>query len=132
MYFLKQRYANQLKFQSGVFRLPVTATGPLSLTGLVIRSLQTNSRAANTRYRTSHSTCIPCFVEAASAKGDLFSQSDNENRPIKTKPKGRRIGYFSPQDNNICCVDATRVDLHAPQTYTSSSIEAANILIKSN
>ena len=29
----------------------------------------------------------PCFVEAASAKADLFSQSDNENRPIKTKPE---------------------------------------------
>ena len=48
----------------------------------------------------------PCFVEAASAKPDLFSQSDNENRPIKTKPK---------RDNNICCVDATRVDLQVPQ-----------------
>ena len=60
------------------------------------------------RYRTLHSTCIPpCFVEAASAKGDLFSQSDNENRPVKTKPKGRRIGCFSPRDNNICCIDAT-------------------------
>ena len=47
-----------------------------------------------------------CFVEAASAKPDLFSQSDNENRPIKTKPK---------RDNNICCVDATRVDLQVPQ-----------------
>ena len=28
-----------------------------------------------------------CFIEAVYAKADLFSQSDNENRPIKTKPK---------------------------------------------
>ena len=28
-----------------------------------------------------------CFVEAVHARADLFSQSDNENRPIKTKPK---------------------------------------------
>ena len=86
MYFLKQRYANQLKFRSGVFHLPLTATGPLSLTGLVIRSLQ------QTHERQTHGTELrirrvsPCFVEAASAKGDLFSEDNYENRPIKTKP----------------------------------------------
>ena len=128
MYFLKQRYANQLKFRSGVFRLPVTAAVADGTRNSEFTNKLTSGKHTELRIR----RVSPCFVEAASAKGDLFSQSDNENRPIKTKPKGRRIGCFSPRDNNICCVDATRVDLQAPQTYTSSSIEAANILIKSN
>ena len=72
-----------------------TSVTGLTLTGLVIRRRQT--RAANTEYRTSHSSCIPVF-EAASAKADLFSQSDNKNRPIKTKPK---LWLFSARDNNI-------------------------------
>ena len=84
MYFLKQRHANQLKFRSGCFSpatgtaLSVTATGPL--TGFVIRSLQTERLERKT-----HGTELrirrvsPCFVGAASAKPDLFSQSDNEN-----------------------------------------------------
>ena len=44
----------------------------------------------------------PCIVEAASAKADLFSQSDNENRPIKTKLK--RLFFATG------CVDATHMD----------------------
>ena len=62
---------------------PATAlsvTGPL--TGFVIRSLQTNSSGKHT---------VPNFAfvvyPRVYAKVDLFSQSDNENRPIKTKPK---------------------------------------------
>ena len=93
-----------------------------------------NSEFTNKLERKTHGTELrfrrvsPCFVGAASAKADLFSQLDNENRPIKTKPKR----LFFATDNNICCIDATRVNLQAPQTYTSSPIEAANILITSN
>ena len=74
MYFLKQQHADQLKFRSG-------ADG--------VR----DSEFTNKLERKTHCTELrirrvsPCFVEAASAKADLFSQSDNENRPIKMKPK---------------------------------------------
>ena len=76
---------------------PATAlsvTG-LTLTGLVIRRRKLERRTYGTELHIRRVS--PCF-EAASAKADLFSQSDNENRPIKTKPKLR---LFSPRDNNI-------------------------------
>ena len=62
---------------------PATAlsvTGPL--TGFVIR-LERKTHCTELRIR----RVSACFVEAMYAKADLFSQSDNENRPIKTKPK---------------------------------------------
>ena len=69
---------------------PATAqsvTGPL--TGFVIRSLQTNSSGKHTVGPTELRIrrVSACFVEAVYEKTNLFSQSDNENRPIKTKPK---------------------------------------------
>ena len=68
---------------------PATAlsvTGPL--TGFVIRSALTNKLERKTHCTELRIRRVSaCFVVAVYAKADLFSQSDNDNRPIKTKPK---------------------------------------------
>ena len=66
---------------------------PLSVTGPRAADRVRDSDFTNKLERKTHCTELrirrvsACFIEAMYAKADLFSQSDNENRPIKTKPK---------------------------------------------
>ena len=102
--------------------------------GFVYGCIDTVCKQTNKLERQTHDTDLrirrvsPCFVEAASAKAD-FSIFSVRQRESTDKNEAEGAVVFR---HGIITFVATRVDLQAPQTYTSSSIEAANILIKSN